>query len=664
MNVALKDATTPPSPSAGPVDVERAEAALVEHYPRLVRLGYLILPPSLGRHRRSLTAHALAQRALPRGKAAKEEPPLPVQRSGERPGPGAGYAYLRLRVVRGALAAPRPPRLSRWELGWLPKPRPLLPQVAGLRLFPGAGGADEVSLEQALAAVSGPGRAAFVLRGLEGLSDADVVRLLDVAGVAAPEEALAEADEVRVPAGSRDRPLLESPEFDACSLRARPTDLMRRRQHVRAAVVAAVALGACGVLLGLPGDGWGPRGAAAPVYAQNPSAERALDPGKLQRIAPAAWRDSSRADFSVWPTRGELAEDEALLRRALAVWARPGEQVAVTATPGTASGPAAGPAQLLYAGEVDGAAVVLLYDGLRVVRYAEPVDGTRGPVALDFARADAALAEAAGAVLLTRSDGNARYLVAPWVTGLALTDLLNPEDTTTPVKRRADGVTEPVTSPPLGQRTCTAWSALRVSTAGREHPYLLTDLGEIMPARLTFGEPGAGQPDAPLDAAAKTVLARGACGLNALAGGGVSTVNTWAFAAQELPESNGTARWVCTRAETWRGPGSKTSVQFQAPSDDPTVPGAVLVRATDEPACGPREPRVLSGVLWRASGGSWYLLAAGSSEVTSITAAGEVEAAESGRLLAVPASQGAEAELTASLEGGGELKPLEATEAP
>ncbi len=47
-------------------DVERAEAAIVEHYPRLVRLAYLVLPPSMGRHPRVLTAHGLVQRALPR----------------------------------------------------------------------------------------------------------------------------------------------------------------------------------------------------------------------------------------------------------------------------------------------------------------------------------------------------------------------------------------------------------------------------------------------------------------------------------------------------------------------------------------------------------------------------------------------------------------------
>ncbi|MEK8170451.1 hypothetical protein NKH77_15035 [Streptomyces sp. M19] len=37
------------SPRSGPsVDTDPAEAAIVEHYPRLVRLAYLVLPPGLG----------------------------------------------------------------------------------------------------------------------------------------------------------------------------------------------------------------------------------------------------------------------------------------------------------------------------------------------------------------------------------------------------------------------------------------------------------------------------------------------------------------------------------------------------------------------------------------------------------------------------------------
>ncbi|MYR09129.1 hypothetical protein GTY62_21840, partial [Streptomyces sp. SID724] len=59
--------------------VRQAEAALVEHYPRLVRLAYVVLPPSLGRHRRVLAAHAVVQRALPAAGSRVRVPRVPAQ---------------------------------------------------------------------------------------------------------------------------------------------------------------------------------------------------------------------------------------------------------------------------------------------------------------------------------------------------------------------------------------------------------------------------------------------------------------------------------------------------------------------------------------------------------------------------------------------------------
>lgn len=162
------------------VDIEQAEAALVEHYPRLVRLAYLVLPPSLGRNRRVLTAHALTQRTLPRGRASGDTSVLPAQKTaaGGRDG-DPGYAYVRLRVLRTALEAGRPLTFRAWPTrAQLP---PLLPQVWGLRLFPRSGGADELALDQRLSALSAPARAAFVLRGLERMADADVRRVLAAA---------------------------------------------------------------------------------------------------------------------------------------------------------------------------------------------------------------------------------------------------------------------------------------------------------------------------------------------------------------------------------------------------------------------------------------------------------------------------------------------------
>ncbi|MFE3635410.1 hypothetical protein [Streptomyces cellostaticus] len=620
--------------AAGPdVGVDQAEAALVEHYPRLVRLAYLILPPGLARSRRVLTAHALVQRALPRGRRRK--PVIPAQSAGRDGDPG--YVFVRQEVVRTALTAAR-------TRGGRPRLSPPLPRVWGLRLFPRSGGADELALDERLSVLSGPARAAYVLRGLERLPDSAVRGILASAGVDQPGAALSEANGVP----TQDA-LLWSPEFDPCSLQARPTDLVRRRQHTKAALAAAAALAVCGALVTLPGGGWGPDGAAAPLYAENPAAEAALDPGKLVRIGPAAWRSSARSDFSVWPARGTLTGDRSLLRRALAVWARPGGTVRVSATPGTQTGGPAGPPQLLYAGEVDSARVVILYDGLRIARYAEPRDGTVG-AALDFARVDGASGTEAGALVLGRSDGNVRYLTAPWVRRAAQRDLMKPDTAALPLPV-TDGVTAPLASPALRTGSCTSWRVLQLT--GPSGDQLHTDLGELVPAHLTAGRPGA-----PAEAAGAEGLrawAPFACSLAAERSVGVRGVNAWSFAEQPLPDGSGTGQWVCTRAETWRGGGTTALAQFRTPG---RTTGAVVARGADVAACGPREPRVLAGVLWKARTGDWYLLAAGGPDVTGIRASGGITAAGQGPLLAVKAGKGTRADLRGTLKNGGTINGL------
>ncbi|MFF3325945.1 hypothetical protein [Streptomyces sp. NPDC002889] len=656
-----QDVVTVPAPSAdspapAPVEVEQAEAALIEHYPRLVRIAYLVLPPSLGRNRRVLTAHAIAQRSLPRARTAPAAGGVPHPRSAT----GAadpGYAYVRGRVLRQALEAGLPlRRLARPRRAQFP---PLLPHVWGLRVFPRSGGADELALDQRLCALSGPARAAYVLRRLEGLTVAEVRGALSAAGVEDVEAALTDANGMRDQDGQgagRAAALLGSSEFDPCSLQVRPPDLMRRRQHAKAALVAVAALTVCGALLGLPGDGWGPNGAAAPVYARNPAAEAALDPGRLTRVSPTAWQVSSRRDFSVWPTRGTHTEDRALLRRALAVWARPGSGVQVSATPGTPSGPPMGPAQLLFAGEVDRARVVLLYDGLRVARYAEPVgdDGLDGGAALDFARTDGADAASASALVAGRTDGNVRYLTAPWVRRATVRELLDPTGDPRPLARDADGVTAPLPSPAQA-RECVAWEALELDDGSAAR--VLTDLGELTPARLTYGPPGA--PKDVTAAAARAAWARTACLLPGVRTHGVRSVNSWQYAQQALPEANGTAAWLCTRAETWRGTGSRVMTQFQPPAPRPDAPGAIAARAEDSPSCGVREPRVLAGVLWKSRAGQWYVLAAGSEQFGSLAVSGGVEGQTAGRMLAVRAKEGTRAELTGRLPDGTRVGALD-----
>ncbi|WP_329036699.1 hypothetical protein OHT61_09140 [Streptomyces sp. NBC_00178] len=635
-------AVPPPAgrPFATPAASDRTEAAPAEHYARLVRVAYLVLAPSLGRNRRVVSAHWLAQRALAAGEGAD---------------PGHAYAYVRLRVVRSALEAGLPLlRFARPRRAQFP---PLVPQVWGLRLFPHSCGAEELALEQALAGVSGPSRAAHVLRGLEGLDDAEVCGVLEAAGVADPRAALLEADALTAP-----YTLLASPEFDPCSLQVRPADAARRGRRGRAVLAGLGAAVVCGTLMLAPGDGLGgPGPASAPLYSQHHSAQRALDPAALRRVPAGRWRGSERTDFTVWPTRGDRTGDTRLLRRALAAWARPGPGVAASATPGTPDGPPMGPPQLLYAGEVGPAAVVMFHDGLRVVRYAEPRNADpAGGAALDFARVDGADAVSASALVVQRRGGWIRYLTAPWVRGAAVRDLLAPLRAPRVLALDPHGVTGPVAAPEPsedGRADCRSWQALEVrdGTAVR----LMTDLGELTPARLTSGAPSA--PHDVSGRAERESWARTACLLPAVRSHGVRSVNSWAYARQQLPEGAGAAQWLCTRADTWRGTGSRVLAQFQAPpelSGGAGAPGAVAARAEDSPDCGMRRPRVLAGVLWKSDGGRWYVLAAGSGQFASLTADGGVRGRTDGRLLALPAREGDRARLAGVLADGSRVGAL------
>ncbi|MCX4449509.1 hypothetical protein ACIOEZ_14370 [Streptomyces sp. NPDC087866] len=631
--------------AVAPVDVEQAEAALVEHYPRLVRIGYLLLPPSVSRGRRVLAAHALAQRSLQAAhRAGAAAVPLP-RRPGRTESADPGYAYVRRQVLRRALA---PGRLGRLRLRSRRLP-PVLPSAWGLRLLPHPGGAGELALERELAAAGAPARAAFVLRGLEGLADGEVRRELAAAGVADPHAALTEADGI-----TAGHALLVSPEFDPCSLQARPPDLPRRRRRARTALAAFAALLVCGALLGMPGGGWGRGSLSAPLYARNPASEAALDPGALHRVTAGFWRHSARTDFTAWPTRGDRTQDTRLLRRALEVWARPGAGVRTSATPGTPVGPPMGAPQLLYAGEVGESAVVLFHDGLRVVRYAQPrnADPSLG-AALDFARVDGADEASSGALVVARTRDGVRYLTAPWVRSVRVRDLLAPDRAPRPLPRSPDGVTGAQAGPAAGSG-CRAWPAVELTGGGAVR--LVTDLGELAPARLTSGAPGS--PHDVAGRAERESWARTACLLPAVRSHGVRSVNSWAYARQPLPEGDGSAQWLCTRAETWRGTGSRVIAQFQEPSARPPVPGAVAARAEDSPECGARTPRALAGVLWKSPGGRWYVLAAGSTQFASLSTSGGVTGSARGRLLAVPAAEGARPRLDGRLKDGSRVAAL------
>ncbi|MCM2415726.1 hypothetical protein [Streptomyces sp. RKAG290] len=647
--------------------VQQAEAALVEHYPRLVRLAYLVLPPALGRHRRVLAAHAVVQRALPGVRTAPEAPAparVPAQTRGgsQRPAPGgatSAYAWMRLRVLRTALAHERRPR---WWPDRLPAPaalRPTLPAVWGLRLFPRAGGAAELALDQAMSAVPEAVRAAFALRLLEELAEPEAQALLARADAEDAEGAVRAARRLAADDRAGAAALLRSGEFDPCVLQTRPSDLLRRRHRMRAVAVAAalcvvaggvVALAEEGSAVRLP-DGRAGRSGSAP----------ALDPAALLRTAAEAWADTSRVDFTAWPARGDRTEDRELLGRALRAWGRTPDSTPVSTTPGTLPVPPAQPPRLLYAGEVDGSAVVLFHDGgVRVVRYAESLSGKAAP-ALDFARTDDADVTTGAAVVVSRRADRARFLLAPWIAQTTTRDLLRPNTPARALKVAADGVTAAVARPSPGAG-CDSWPVMQLRSSERiveKHAFLVTDLGDLAPVHLTFTpKPGGGAPARqPREATGGPALlswARTACSLRALRGAGVRAVNNWDFAEQRLPEGGAPAQWVCTRADTWRGPG-RVLVQFLGPDPSATAPAAVVADRRDTALCSRFGQHVLAATHWRAPSGRWYVLAAGSRAVSRIEATGAARTSSAGTTLAVPAPRTSSVRLTGRLREGGSL---------
>ncbi|MFE2129636.1 hypothetical protein [Streptomyces amritsarensis] len=629
--------------------VECAEAVLVEQYPRLVRLAYLTLPDSLGRHTRVLLAHKAVQRALPR--TGTPAGPAPAEDGTDEP--DRHLALLRSRVLRAALA-PAGPAGTTWARPIRP---PVPPFVWGLRLWPPAGGIDEAA--PTLGGAPAPVRAAFVLLRLDDLAPDETVGLLGRAGAADPATAVRDA--LALPADEELLRALRRPEFDASVVSARPTDLLRRRRTARAcwAALATLAL----TLTALSVHGSRPDPDVRP--AAGPAASGALDPARLRRVPPGAWSDTARVDFTAWPARGGRTGDRGLLARALGTWAAPGT-TPLSTTPGTTGEPPAGPPQLLYAGELDGRAVVVLRDGDRIVRYGESATGSRGGRTLDVTRTDDAGVTTAAALTLSRApDGaSARYLLAPWIAAATARDLLRADDTGEALAVAADGVTAPAAVPPAGA-SCTSWPVLELTSSTRiveKHSFVLTDLGALSPVHLTYTPlpdgPAAAPARQPREATgpeARAAWARQACRLGELRQGGYRAVNVWDFAAARLPDGAGRAVWSCTRASGWAGPGD-VIVRLRLEAGPPRD----VARARSTAACGRFGRHLLAGHRWRSPAGRWYLLAAGSRQVTAITATGAVRAGTAERTLAAPwpGPDGA-VSLTGTLAGGGTVTALD-----
>ncbi|WP_051944447.1 hypothetical protein [Streptacidiphilus rugosus] len=593
-------------------------------YERSARMAYLMLPADIDRHRRVLLAHRAARRAAG----------------------AADGLQARVVVLRAVLAAA--PR--RWTRGFR--------RSADLRLFPPLDEPEALRLDQRLGGLPAAERAAAVLLELEELDEAATIEALRAAGVADAVAATSAAARLLpgLRAGLRaaeTRRLLLGPAFDPCYVRARP-GLTGPPRRLPAALLVLIGLATVAVVAGLlPGAGAGVASRASCPAAAGPPAP----------AAPAdAWTDTARLDFGAWPARGPGLGDAELLARAVGSWCTPG---LVTAEPGTDPLPPAHAPRVLWAGRLDGADVVLLDDGSRLARYTRPDLPTAADAErLEVARDDDADVTSAGAVLLRSTAAGDRFLVAPWVGSLQLRDLRAPD---TPARDLAapQGVTAPAPRPPAVG--CGSWPVLQLRSSPRvaeHHAFLLTDLGMLVATHLTYQPPPqAGPAQSPREAtgpAALVLWSRLACELPALRGEAVKAVNAWQFAEQPLPGTNGTAAWVCARADRWNGDGS-TDTLFLAPG----AAGATVTGAeAGGRSCSRFEQNVVAGVRWAPPhGGAAFLLVAGSRRVSRIILPTGATADVAGRhFLSVPYAQGAP--LRAVLDDGTVIEPLPAPGAP
>ncbi|MFE1318368.1 hypothetical protein [Kitasatospora phosalacinea] len=539
-----------------------AEAVLVRHYRRLVCLAYVTLPADRGRHARVVAAHAAVQRALPvvGGRTAGED----------------GYPAARVRVLRGAL------RRRRWASAGFPR-------VWGVRLFTPPGDAD-AELDARLAELPPPARAGFALQALDGLDRAEAAEVLAWAGVETPAESARAGAELLLSLGGprwSDLP----PGYDACTVHLQPGDLLRRRRLAALASAVAVAVTASALPVLLSSQAGSGSSAAAP-----PAASTAAAP---ERRADDLWRHTAKLGLAAWPARGDLLDDTALIGRATTAWQQ-------------AAPPAAVP-QLLYAGRLDGAAVVLLTDGRSLARY---TDAPAAGPALVLSPAGDSDVTAGAAVVLHRDDRGARYLLAPWIAAAATRRLDRPDEAERPLPFPG-GVTDPV--PGTAARGCPG-PVLQLRSdpvVAEQHAFLLSDLGGLTPAHLTYTPPtdGSAQARPPREAVSAQALRRWAAGACAVpeVGPEVRQLNLWEFADQKLPQNAGELAWACLRADHWDGSGSAAAAVLP-----PNGGRAERLAHADGRACSRYEQDTVAQYRWRAPNGTPYLLVAASRRVTRL----------------------------------------------
>ncbi|MEV5961495.1 hypothetical protein AB0L70_07000 [Kribbella sp. NPDC051952] len=534
----------------------RAERLVAQWYDALVNVAFLATPVVLGRHRRVLMAHAVVQ-----------------DLEGDSP------AALFSAAIKEALVARDAPR-------WM--------RIRGLRFFPVSDSVQPLQAEVELYRFEPEVRAAWMLLHRSGLDDAELIDVLRGAAVGAPDDVLAVARRIPVPADQI---------FDPCAVKLAPE--WNRRQQPRLvvpAVLIVLALITAVLVWQLGRDG--------STKHQATSTDVSDEVTFTAAAAPDLWRRTSKLDFSAWPARGDLLQDRGLQRRMWRYWQN---QAGIAASTGTSMVPPTTPPSILYAGTVDGSEIVVTYDGQRIGRYTE----ANGRAGLRLDRVDSADLMTSAALVVSRGPQGRRYLLAPWIASSAVRDLVVPDGVSRALTT-VNGLTAPVAAGAAGCRSRIVIELRSSPAVAEKHAFVLADLDDLMPTHLTYmpaphGEPIARPPREVLTAEARNSWALHACGLDAWRNQSARLINNWTFAEQSLP-TGGTARWVCLRLDPWAG-GGQATIRLETPNRA----AQPVAAATNTSACSRFSQNVVAATLWRSPTQAPYLLAAGSRRISHIT---------------------------------------------
>ncbi len=461
-----------------------------------------------------------------------------------------------------------------------------------------------------------PARAAYALLRLEERPHDQVMEILTGAGVDDPAAALAAVSDFEEQAGWLWRPALDP---TLVRIYGRPP----AGRRLRAAAAAGLCLLALVVVL--------PQlDLERPGIAAAPSASRP----RIVRAAGEAWRAGTSLDLGTWAPRGSLVHDEELVRRAIGTWG-------------------ASSAQLLFAGQVDDARVVLLRRPSQVARYTETANGPT----VEILPEPRVRPDGAGPLKLSTTTEGSRYLLPPWVREVSKATLAGRTPHWHKVEIR-DGVTAPV---PLAERGgCWQGPVLRLRAPEIAHglPYTMLDFGRLSLANASYQPPPPAEVNRygphELDALPEGFSAwkHVGCAVERPEGE-IQAATAWEFWAGQLPEGV-RGRWVCLRTTDASG-GSVVRGVLLATGRGRTTGTPTAARAGTWD-CSRLRTDIVAGVWWKAPSGRRYYVAAGSRRVAAMDVGRH---RVSGRHVAIAGSGIARPRLSAVDEAGVKVSALQ-----